>query len=144
MKKILFLCYSLLTLMFIVLTILELVNYFSFESTLLGLLYLIINFFILFLLINMVINFGKSNYKIRISKNLIVIVLGILSSYLLGYVVPLLLNYTDSSFLFAKEIYVYSKILKPIIYVFLGVISVLEVVYKKEVNKRYNLLKFKN
>ena len=70
MKKILFLCYSLLTLIFIVLTILELINYFSFESNLIGVFYLILNLFIIFLLINMVVNFGKSNYKIRISKNL--------------------------------------------------------------------------
>ena len=78
MRKILFLCYVLLTFMFIVITCLEFIKYLNFESNFIGLLYLIVNFVILFLLINMVLNFGKSNYKIRISKNLIVIVLGIL------------------------------------------------------------------
>lgn len=143
MKKILFLCYSLLTLIFIVLTILELINYFSFESNLIGVFYLILNLFIIFLLINMVVNFGKSNYKIRISKNLIIIVIGILASYLLGYIIPIILDYSDNSFLFVENIYIYSKVLKPIIYVFLGIISVLEVLYKREINKRYSF-KFKN
>ena len=143
MKKILFLCYSLLTLIFIVLTILELINYFSFESNLIGVFYLILNLFIIFLLINMDVNFGKSNYKIRISKNLIIIVIGILASYLLGYIIPIILDYSDNSFLFVENIYIYSKVLKPIIYVFLGIISVLEVLYKREINKRYSF-KFKN
>ena len=115
MRKILFLCYVLLTFMFVVITCLEFINYLNFESNFIGLLYLIVNFVILFLLINMVLNFGKSNYKIRISKNLIVIVLGILSSYLLGYIIPWFLDYSDSSFLFVENIYVYSKVLKPII-----------------------------
>ena len=92
----------------------------------------------------MVLNFGKSNYKIRISKNLIVIVLGILSSYLLGYIIPWFLDYSDSSFLFVENIYVYSKVLKPILYVFLGVICILEILYKKEISKRQSLFKFKN
>ena len=64
MRKILFLCYVLLTFMFIVITCLEFINYLNFESNFIGLLYLIVNFVILFLLINMVLNFGKSNYKI--------------------------------------------------------------------------------
>ncbi len=144
MRKILFLCYVLLTFMFIVITCLEFINYLNFESNFIGLLYLIVNFVILFLLINMVLNFGKSNYKIRISKNLIVIVLGILSSYLLGYIIPWFLDYSDSSFLFVENIYVYSKVLKPILYVFLGVICILEILYKKEISKRQSLFKFKN
>lgn len=144
MRKILFLCYVLLTFMFVVITCLEFINYLNFESNFIGLLYLIVNFVILFLLINMVLNFGKSNYKIRISKNLIVIVLGILSSYLLGYIIPWFLDYSDSSFLFVENIYVYSKVLKPILYVFLGVICILEILYKKEISKRQSLFKFKN
>lgn len=144
MRKILFLCYVLLTFMFIVITCLEFINYLNFESNFIGLLYLIVNFVILFLLINMVLNFGKSNYKIRISKNLIVIVLGILSSYLLGYIIPWFLDYSDSSFLFVENIYVYSKVLKPILYVFLGIICILEILYKKEISKRQSLFKFKN
>ncbi len=144
MRKILFLCYVLLTFMFIVITCLEFINYLNFESNFIGLLYLIVNFVILFLLINMVLNFGKSNCKIRISKNLIVIVLGILSSYLLGYIIPWFLDYSDSSFLFVENIYVYSKVLKPILYVFLGVICILEILYKKEISKRQSLFKFKN
>ena len=144
MRKILFLCYVLLTFMFIVITCLEFINYLNFESNFIGLLYLIVNFVILLLLINLVLNFGKSNYKIRISKNLIVIVLGILSSYLLGYIIPWFLDYSDSSFLFVENIYVYSKVLKPILYVFLGVICILEILYKKEISKRQSLFKFKN
>ena len=127
--------------MFVVITCLEFINYLNFESNFIGLLYLIVNFVILFLLINMVLNFGKSNYKIRISKNLIVIVLGILSSYLLGYIIPWFLDYSDSSFLFVENIYVYSKVLKPILYVFLGVICILEILYKKEISKRQSLFK---
>lgn len=135
MRKILFLCYLLLTFIFMVLTVFELVNYINFESNLIGLLYLILNFFIIFIMVNMIFSFAKSNYKVRISKNLIIIIVGILSSYMLGYILPIILDYTDKSFMFVKEIYVYSKILKPIIYVFLGIICVLEIMYKREINK---------
>lgn len=140
MRKILFLCYLLLTLIFMVLTIFELINYINFESNIIGLLYLILNLFIIFLMVNMIFNFAKSNYKIRISKNLIIIIMGILSSYLLGYILPIILDYTDKSFMFVKEIYIYSKILKPIIYVFLGIICVLEIMYKREISKYKKLI----
>ena len=137
MRKVIFSCYTLLTFIFIVLTCLELIEYFKFESNLLGLLYLLLNFFIIFIMILVVINFGRANYKIRISKNIIIIIVGVISSFLLGYFIPVVLDYTDKSFLFVKEIYIYSKILKPIIYVILGLCSIFEIAYKKELFKRF-------
>ena len=137
MRTVIFSCYTLLTFIFIVLTCLELIEYFKFESNFLGLLYLLLNFFIIFIMISVVINFGRANYKIRISKNIIIIIVGVISSFLLGYFIPVVLDYTDKSFLFVKEIYIYSKILKPIIYVILGLCSIFEIAYKKELFKRF-------
>lgn len=122
--------YYLATSVFIVLTLIEMFVYLKMYSNILGMLYLFINYFIMFLLISLCFNYEKSNRNIRFSKILISIVLGILSSFIISLFVPYIISYTDSSYVFEEKIYVVSKILKPIVYLVFGYLTYKEFDFK--------------
>lgn len=127
MSKILKYFYIFITSTFILLTIYEIVMYMKLDSNYLGIFYLFFNFFIMFLLFTMTYNYSKANKNIRVSKNIIVVVLGVFASFVLSLLLPHIFNYTDDSYLFNDYIFVISKILKPILYLLLAGVSVVEI-----------------
>ena len=126
MNKFIKYVYIILTAVFLLLTAYEIFVYMKLDSNYVGIIYLFFNFFIMFLLFSTCYNYEKGNIGIRISKNMIAIGLGVFTSFILSLVLPYIFKYSDSSFLFSDGIFVVSKILKPIVYVMLGVVSVLE------------------
>lgn len=121
------------------LTIIEIFVYMKMYSNLLGVVYLFINFFIFFLLFTISINFEKANKNIRFSKNILVIILGLVAGFVVSLLIPFMISYTDSSFVFENKIFITSKILKPIIFLLLGYFSFLEMNTK---NKLFKSFKF--
>ena len=119
--------YYIITAIFMFLTIFEIYTYMKMESNYLGLFYLFFNLFIMFLLFTISYNYDKSNKEIRISKNIMAIIFGLIASFILGLLLPNIFNYKDASYLFTKNIKIISKIIKPIIYIFLGVASYIEI-----------------
>ena len=69
---------TIITLIFILLTIIEFVKYFCIDSNLFGLNYMIINFIIIFLMVPVAINYKKYYSPQRISKLIIILVLMII------------------------------------------------------------------
>ena len=119
--------YYIITAIFMFLTLFEIYTYMKMESNYLGLFYLFLNLFIMFLLFTISYNYDKSNKEIRISKNIMAIIFGLIASFILGLLLPNIFNYKDASYLFTKNIKIISKIIKPIIYIFLGVASYVEI-----------------
>lgn len=119
--------YYIITAIFMFLTLFEIYTYMKMESNYLGLFYLFLNLFTMFLLFTISYNYDKSNKEIRISKNIMAIIFGLIASFILGLLLPNIFNYKDASYLFTKNIKIISKIIKPIIYIFLGVASYIEI-----------------
>lgn len=117
---------SSIMLIFPLLTLIELIKYFFVDSNIFGLIYMIINFIILFLFIPTAYNYNKYYSAQRISKLVIVIILGIFSSYILGPLTLKVLSYKDYSKDFMSSIFVTKNILKGLIYLILIVITSLE------------------
>ena len=117
---------SSIMLIFPLLTLIELIKYFFVDSNIFGLIYMIINFIILFLFIPTAYNYNKYYSVQRISKLVIVIILGIFSSYILGPLTLKVLSYKDYSKDFMSSIFVTKNILKGLIYLILIVITSLE------------------
>ncbi len=118
--------YTLLTSVFSLLTIYEVIIYILGKSNYFGLFYIALNLFIVFLMFMVSINIKKGNTMIRISKNAIIVVLGILSSFVLKYILSSVFGYIDESDVYINKIFVSLKIVKPIIYLVLGALSYLE------------------
>ena len=111
-KKILYI----ISFMYILFSIIEFIKYLTFNSTLFGLLYFIFTAIIIFLLVPCTYNYKKYFSKARISKFIIIIVLGIFSSYILGPIMLGTMSYADSSKLFMKSILLYKSVFKGILY----------------------------
>lgn len=126
-KRVISLIYLLLTLIFVILTLVEIIIYISMNSNLLGLLYLFGNFFIIYILFMNNYNYIKTNIKVRISNNIVIVMLGIFLSFILFFVIPILLTYSDESYLFNESVYVISKVLKPIIYVIILTLTIFDI-----------------
>lgn len=118
--------YMTITLIFSLLTLYEVYVYMSINSNYIGIFYLFLNFFVMFLLFTITYNYDSANVNIRISKNIVAIVIGIISSFILTLILSQIFNYTDDSYLFNDKIFVISKIIKPMIYLSIGVVSTLE------------------
>ena len=118
--------YTLLTSVFSLLTIYEVIIYILGKSNYFGLFYIALNLFIVFLMFMVSINIKKGNTMIRISKNAIIVVLGILSSFVLKYILSSVFGYVDESNVYINKIFISLKIVKPIIYLVLGALSYLE------------------
>ena len=132
-KNICFLIYIVILLVFVSLTLIEIIRYLFFNSNLFGLLYLILNCFLAFNLFIIVINYKNGNVKIRISKNCFIIVLGLIGSFILPNISDSLNDFVDESSLFVDSIFWISRIVKPILYLLLAGLSVIE--YKLYANK---------
>ena len=72
-----------LSIVYIILTLIEFIKYLSVDSNLFGLIYMIINLLILFLLIPTAYNYKNNYSKIRFSKFATIIILGLFNSYVL-------------------------------------------------------------
>lgn len=118
--------YMLLTSIFSLLTIYEVIVYVLGSSNYFGLFYLILNLFIVFLMFMVSVNIKKGNTMIRISKNAILVVLGLLASFVLKYILSSVFGYVDESGVYINRVFISLKIVKPIIYLMLGVLSYLE------------------
>ena len=115
-----------LTFMFILLSFIEFIKYLKIDSNIFGLIYLIINLIIIFLLVPCAYNYKKYYSKARISKLIMIIVFGIFNSYLLHLIVINSASVVDSSRAYIDSIYLYRYIFKGIIYLLLLVFTVFE------------------
>lgn len=129
-RNYLFFIFLFVTIVFCLSTLFEIYNYMFFNSNLFGFIYLLINCFISSGLIIMCYNFKIANVKIRISKNLLIIILGLFSSFLLYYVVAGFMSYADESLDFINRIFLSVKVFKPILYFVLLIFSMLEYKFK--------------
>lgn len=139
MRKNVFLSYMFLAFVFIITTFIEVINYFAFDANTFGLFYLILNIIILFLFILTILNYRKQLFKSRIIVMFIILILGFISSYYLYDIVLNIYDYKDQSNLFMDKIYICYKIIKPIIYYALLIISSIEIIIKN--NLFYKLKK---
>jgi hypothetical protein len=127
-----------LTFAYIVLTIIELIKFLTASNNIYGVIYLCINLVIIFLLVPVCYNYKKYYSGVRLSKLIIIILLGIFSSYILGSIVLNNLNYIDGSKDYMKSIFVIKNILKGIIYGLLFIFTLLEFKLDKLLIKNIN------
>lgn len=131
----------LLTVIYILLTIIEVIKYLLFENNLFGLYYLLISLLIVFLLVPCAYNYKKYYSGARISKLIIVILLIIFDSFILEHILLKSMSYIDASSDFIKNIFIYKNILKTILAFLLVIFTVFEfkldeLIKKSIVNKR--------
>ena len=131
----------LLTLSFMILYLIELIKYFKVDTTLYGVIYLSINLIILFLLIPVTYNYKRNYSSARISKLILIIIIGIFNSYILSKIVLGNMNYIDDSILYISSIKVIKNILKGIVYGSLVIFTFLEAKLDKKISKMINKVK---
>lgn len=131
----------LLTLSFMILSLIELIKYFKVDTTLYGVIYLSINLIILFLLIPVTYNYKRNYSSARISKLILIIIIGIFNSYILSKIVLGNMNYIDDSILYISSIKVIKNILKGIVYGSLVIFTFLEAKLDKKIFKMINKVK---
>ncbi|MBR4178123.1 MAG: hypothetical protein IKR57_02090 [Bacilli bacterium] len=117
---------NLCTILFIILSIVELIIYLFCENNIFGLYYLLINTLIIFLLVPCAYNYKRYYSSARISKLIIVILLGIFNSYILQGIINGSINYVDASTIYIKKIFLYRCVFKGIIYVILIGFTILD------------------
>lgn len=125
--------YPVIALLYVFLTIYEVFIYMTMDSNYVGIVYLFLNLFVMFLLLTVTYNYKKASVKFRISKNIISIIIGLFSSFILPLILPSIMGYNDASKVFIDSTLISSLVLKPIIYISLSIVSFMEY-------KRYNLL----
>ena len=114
------------TLIFILLTLIEYIKYFFSENNIFGLIYLVLNIFIIFLIIPITKNYNRYYSGQRISKLIIIIIVGLFCSFGLNHAVLNLLSYTDASKEYIDSIFITKNILKTIIYISLTIFTYYE------------------
>lgn len=114
------------TLLYIIFSLVELLYYFKVNSTLFGLIYLLNTLFIVFLLVPLTYNYKKAFSASRASKLIIIVLFGIFTSYLLGKLVINGMSYTDESKIYITSIFLYKNVLKGILYFILLIFTLLE------------------
>ena len=120
---------------FIFLTLLEFIRYLFANSNIYGLVYLIINAIIMFLMIPITYNYNRYYSSARISKLIIIIVLGLFNNFLLNLIIQNTINYIDESNIYISAIFLTKNILKPIIYLLLTLFTISEFRLKKVITK---------
>ena len=115
-----------ITCIFILLTLIEVLIYMLSKNNLFGLIYIIFNLLIIFLLVPISYNYNRYYSPARLSKLVIVIILGIFSSYLLNLVVLKNMSYIDNSKEYINKIFIIRSILKGLIYLLLIGFTALE------------------
>jgi Na+/proline symporter len=111
------------TLSFILLTLIEYIKYFFSANNIFGLIYLVLNIFIIFLIIPITKNYNKYYSGQRISKLIMIIVIGLFSSFILNKMVFNMLSYKDASQEYINSIFIIKNILKTIIYILLSIFT---------------------
>ena len=124
------------TAIFILLFIIELFKYLKTDNNIFGVYYLITNLVIIFFLVPIAYNYKRYYSIARISKIIIVILIGLFSSFALEYIVSSIYNYTDDSTTYIKSIFIIKNVLKTVIYVLLTGFTVLEFKSEKVINKK--------
>ncbi len=138
-KKMFKIAYLFIVIIFSVFSIFEIYNYFYFNSNLFGLIYLIFSDFLCFNMFIIIFNFDAANYKIRVSKNIMIASIGLFSSFALYFFISNLISYIDESSNFIDRIFLTIKVFKPIIYLILIVFSFMESNIKIRLKPRKNL-----
>lgn len=123
-KKIFIVCTSII---YILLTIIELIKYLNVDSNLYGVLYLLLSLIIIFFLVTVSYNYKRSYSTTRISKLIIIFVLGLFTSFLLNRILISSMTYFDSSSEMISSIEVIKNIIKPIIYLFVAAFTYFEI-----------------
>lgn len=114
------------TILYVLLFIIELVKYMFVKSNVFGLIYLIVNLLIIFLLVPTTHNYKKYFSVARISKLIIILLLGIFNSFILEHIILNNYGIIDSSKEYIKSIFIYKNVLKSIIYFTILVITIFE------------------
>lgn len=117
--------YKLVLVLFSLLTIFEVIVYLISSSSFIGLIYLLINFVILFILFLVSTSVKKTNVRKRILFNIIIVAFGFIASFYVSSK-TIVLGYTEISENYFSKILISSKVLKSIIYSFILFISYLE------------------
>ena len=111
---------------YILLFLIELIKFMLIKSNVYGVIYLIINLIIIFLLVPTAHNYKKYFSVARISKLIMIILLGIFNSYILEHIYLGNTMIMDSSKEYIKNIFIYKDIFKGIVYFILIFITVFE------------------
>jgi len=132
-----------ITVSYLILTIIEFIKYLLIDSNLYGLIYLIICLIIIFLIIPIAYNYKNNYSKIRFSKFVITIILGIFNSFILNHIVIGNMSYVDSSNIYNNSIFVIKNILKLFLYLSFVFYALRDIkVYKSimnYINKKKNI-----
>lgn len=129
--------YKLVLVLFSLLTIFEVIVYLISSSSFIGLLYLLINFVILFMLFLVSTSVKKTNVRKRIFFNIIIVAFGFMASFYVSSK-TIVFGYTEISENYFNKILISSKILKSIIYSFILFISYLEF---DRIRNKWNFIK---
>lgn len=129
--------YKLVLVLFSLLTIFEVIVYLISSSSFIGLLYLLINFVILFMLFLVSTSVKKTNVRKRILFNIIIVAFGFMASFYVSSK-TIVFGYTEISEDYFNKILISSKILKSIIYSFILFISYLEF---DRIRNKWNFIK---
>lgn len=129
--------YKLVLVLFSLLTIFEVMVYLISSSSFIGLLYLLINFVILFMLFLVSTSVKKTNVRKRILFNIIIVAFGFMASFYVSSK-TIVFGYTEISENYFNKILISSKILKSIIYSFILFISYLEF---DRIRNKWNFIK---
>ena len=105
--------YKLVLVLFSLLTIFEVIVYLISSSSFVGLLYLLINFVILFMLFLVSTSVKKTNVRKRILFNIIIVAFGFMASFYVSSK-TIVFGYTEISENYFSKILISSKILKSI------------------------------
>lgn len=124
------------TITFMILSLIELIKYLGFDSELFGLVYNIINVFILFLLIPVLYNYKRHYSPARMSKLILIIIIGLLNSYAVYPLVTNLMSYVDTSYEYAKSIFIIKNIIKGVLFILLVFFTYIESKTSKIVLKK--------
>lgn len=114
------------TFLYLIFSFLELIKYMFYDSNVFGLIYLLINLIIIFLLVPSAHNYKKYFSKIRISKFILIILIGIFSSFILEGIVMNGIGVVDDSKKYIDGIFIYKNVFKVIIYAVLFILTVFE------------------
>lgn len=125
-----------ITAIFISLFIIELFKYLKTDNNIFGVYYLITNLVIIFFLVPIAYNYKRYYSVARISKIIIVILIGLFSSFALEHIVSSIYSYTDDSATYIKNIFIIKNVLKTVIYILLTGFTVLEFKSEKVINKK--------
>ncbi len=124
-----------LTFLFILFSFIEFIIYFKVDNTFFGMVYLLNNLLILFLLVPCAYNYKRRFSSARVSKLILIILFGIFNSFILQDIVINTINYTDDSLKYIEKVFIYKNIFKSIIYAGLLFITIFEFNIRKLIKK---------